>query len=160
MNYSSNEIIARYHRNCEIIKNNYQAHLKVYELGIISKVEEDFKENKIDNIDKYFDNLNKQYELFVNQINDDINYAIEEETNNFTKAFSSFLLLNQVEDNTFTTNSEMVNILKRIYSKKVDNTIKIGTPSTYNLVNNQSELDDIDIDAEILELINEIEGKL
>ena len=115
MSYNLEDIINRYHRNCERIYNDKKQHLNIYEAGIISKVQDDFNASNIGNKNIYFKQLENQYLMFEEQINDDIEEAIINETKSFTQALASFLLLDQGDKYRVQLNPNLISTIKKIY---------------------------------------------
>lgn len=115
MSYNLEDIINRYHRNCERIYNDKKQHLNIYEAGIISKVQDDFNANNIGNKNAYFKQLEQKYLMFEEQINDDIEEAIINETKSFTHALASFLLLDQGDKYRVELNPSLIDTIKKIY---------------------------------------------
>ena len=126
MRYNLDDIINRYKRNCDKIYREKTAHLDIYESGIITKVQDDHKNKKINKNDlNYFENLEMKLKSIEKQISDDIYNEILIETKNFSTALTSYLLLDYDDDYKVELNKNLITEIKNIYN--TDNTIKQET---------------------------------
>lgn len=158
MNYHLDDIVKHYKRRCDRIYQNKAQHLKIYEAGIVSKVQEDYNQGLIVDANDYFNRLSAQYQLFEDQINNDIETDIVNETHEFTKALSSFLLLEQGNKYHVSLSPDLISTLKQIYTGNKQQHVQT-THTTTPIKQPQSQpVNDNNVDIQAL--IDEIQGML